>query len=68
MAEFVWKNIRFVVKINHFDGSMVYKDAAHLGGQWSDAQRSIDNKSLDATFRRRLKAAMEDLASQRNTI
>lgn len=44
------------------DGRIVYRDAAHLGGPWSDATRTVSNTSFHLKFRRALRAAMEDVA------
>ena len=53
--EFVWKNITWIVRLN--DES--YRDKAHIGGPWSSVSQTLGNKSIDVSFRRALKKAME---------
>ena len=55
-TKFVWKGITWRVRYNN--GRPDYKDAAHLGGPWSDAAFCIRNKSIDNSFRRKLKSAV----------
>ncbi len=55
---FRFKGVVFKVKQNT-SGKFVYRDYAHLGGPWSDAAAAIANTSLDITFRKELKRAIE---------
>lgn len=56
MESFRFKDFLIVVKRSpKKNGRIVYKDAAHVGGPWSDAMRDMNNTSLNKTFRQRLK-------------
>ena len=55
-AEFEFKNIKFVVKRSEA-GNLIYRDRAHTFGPWSNVAKSLSNKSLDRTFRYKLKLA-----------
>ena len=52
MKEFVWKNITFLVRSRN--GVWEYKDKEHLGGPWSEASKTLANKTYAASFRRKL--------------
>ena len=52
-VEFRWGGIKWAVKL--LNGQAVYKDAAHLGGPWSYAKKTLVNKSVDLKFRKELK-------------
>jgi len=55
MTEFTFKGIVFVVKL--VSGNAVYRDKRHLGGPWSNVQLTLDNSSVDSTFKNRLRNA-----------
>lgn len=55
---FVWAGIKFDVRRSPSSGRWVYRDAAHLGGPWTDACAVLANTSIKASFRRALKDAI----------
>lgn len=58
--------INFIVIAN--GANYLYKDAAHLGGPWSNAAKAIGNKSLHATFRTKLQAAVNRLQKRKSEV
>lgn len=59
-ASFVFRSYHFTVK-RRLDGTLVYRDTAHLGGPWSNAANAVNNSSYHHLFRRGLRQAMEEL-------
>ncbi|MCI0376518.1 MAG: hypothetical protein L0215_02815 [Gemmataceae bacterium] len=64
-VEFEFRGRTYLVRMNR-EGRPVYRDKAHFGGQWTDAEASVGNASLDATFWRKLRACMNVLTPQPN--
>lgn len=58
-THFVWKGVTWIVRWN--GGAVQYKDAAHLGGPWSDLVTTLKNPSIDKQFRNKLAKAEREL-------
>jgi len=61
MTTFQFKQFTFGVK-RWSDGSVVFRDIAHLGGPWTDAKKLLANTGYDICFRRSLAKAIKELA------
>lgn len=56
MVEFQFEGHTYIVK--RTEDKFVYRDKDHLGGRWADAQKTADNTSLKAGFRKLLKESI----------
>ena len=61
---FVEQGVTWIVKMSKHTGEPIYKDAAHLGGPWSDLHRTCSNSSVRRAFRNRLWDASQELVSK----
>lgn len=57
---FIWKGEQITVKRNK-DGTIVYRYAEHLGGPWSDANKTLANPSIDSKFKSYLRTGIRVL-------
>ena len=66
MVEFAFEGVVWQVRFaGDFSSNVVFRDKAHLGGPWSSVKSYVDDKSIKAGFRRRLKAARDKLRAER---
>jgi len=60
MIEFTWRGFDWTVKRSN-SGRFIYRETKHFGGPWYDVELTLANKSIDLTFRRNLRYAIEQI-------